>query len=100
MGILVLAVEYIQMQISLKISMGFPGGTSGKEPICQCRRHRFDPWVGKILWSRKRQSALAFLPGKSHGQKNLKKKKKEKKIPWTEEPGRLRSMGPQRVGHE
>ena len=24
---------------------------SGKEPICQCRRckkHRFDPWVGKI----------------------------------------------------
>ena len=22
------------------------------------------------------------------------------KIPWTEEPGRLRSMGPQRVGHD
>ena len=22
------------------------------------------------------------------------------KIPWTEEPGRLRSMGSQRVGHE
>ena len=21
------------------------------------------------------------------------------KIPWTEEPGRLQSMGPQRVGH-
>ena len=20
--------------------MGFPGGTSGKEPSCQCRRHR------------------------------------------------------------
>ena len=31
--------------------MGFPGGASGKEPICQCKRHkrcRFDPWVGKI----------------------------------------------------
>ena len=30
---------------------GFPGGTSGKEPTCQCRRHKrcgFDPWVGKI----------------------------------------------------
>ena len=30
-------------------SMGFLGGTSGKEPACQCRRHkrgRFDPWVG------------------------------------------------------
>ena len=21
---------------------------SGKESLCQCRRHRFDPWVGKI----------------------------------------------------
>ena len=31
--------------------MGFPGGASGKEPVCQCRRHKrlgFDPWVGKI----------------------------------------------------
>ena len=30
--------------------MGFPGGSSGKEPICQYRRHkrlRLDPWVGK-----------------------------------------------------
>ena len=30
---------------------GFPGGTGGKEPTCQCRRHkrhRFHPWVGKI----------------------------------------------------
>ena len=27
-----------------------PGGTSGKEPSCQCRRHkrhRFHPWVRK-----------------------------------------------------
>ena len=35
--------------------MGFPGGTSGKEPTCQgrrCKRHRFDPWVGKIPWRR------------------------------------------------
>ena len=31
--------------------LGFPGGTSGKEIACQCRRHRrhgFDPWVEKI----------------------------------------------------
>ena len=30
---------------------GFPG----KEPACQCRRHkrhRFDPWVRKIPWRR------------------------------------------------
>ena len=33
--------------------MGFPGGTSGKEPACQCRRHKrwkFHLWVGKISW--------------------------------------------------
>ena len=33
------------------IYIGFPGGTSGKEPACQCRRIkrcRFDLWVGKI----------------------------------------------------
>ena len=34
-------------------------------------RHRFDPWVGKIPWSRKWQHAPVFLPGKSHGQKSL-----------------------------
>ena len=34
---------------------GFPGGTSGHEPTCQCRRPkrlRFDPWVWKIPWRR------------------------------------------------
>ena len=33
------------------ISRGFPSGTSGKAPACQCGRHeklKFDPWVGKI----------------------------------------------------
>ena len=35
---------------------GFPGNTSGKEPTCQCRRHKrhgFNPWDGKIPWRRK-----------------------------------------------
>ena len=30
--------------------LGFPGGTSGKEPACQCRRRKrcgFDLWVGR-----------------------------------------------------
>ena len=31
----------------------------------------FDPWVRKILWSRKWQPTLVFLPGKSCGQRNL-----------------------------
>ena len=34
---------------------GFPGGSSGKEPTCQCRRykrHGLDPWVRRIPWRR------------------------------------------------
>ena len=52
----------------------FPGGTSGKEPICQCRRCKrpwFEPWVGKILWRRKWKPTLVFLTGKSHGWRSL-----------------------------
>ena len=36
-----------------------------------CKRHVFDPWVGKIPWSRKWQPAPVFLPGESHGQRSL-----------------------------
>ena len=49
----------------------FLGGASGEESTCQCRRHRFDPWVRKIPWSRKWQPTLIFLPGKSHEQWSL-----------------------------
>ena len=54
--------------------LGFPGGTSGKEPTCQYRRHKtlgFDPWVGKIPWRKARTPTLVFLPGESHRQKSL-----------------------------
>ena len=55
-------------------NLGFPGGTSGKEPACQCRtckRRRFDSWVGKIARRRAWQSTPIFLPGESHGQRSL-----------------------------
>ena len=42
----------------------FPGGTSGKEPTCQCRRHMrqgFDPWVRKIPWRRAWQPTPVVL---------------------------------------
>ena len=71
--------------IHLYVYIGFPGGASGKEPICQCRRHKrreFDPWVGKIPW---------------HGNP-LQHSRLEN--PWTEEPGGLESMGCQRGGHD
>ena len=53
---------------------GFPGGASGKEPACQCRRHKrrgFDPLVEKMPWRRKWHPAPVFLPGESHGQRIL-----------------------------
>ena len=43
----------------------------------------FDPWVGKIPWKKKWQPTSVFFP---------------EKIPWTEEPGRLQSMGVTKSG--
>ena len=51
-----------------------PWWLSVKEHTCQCRRCRFNPWVRKIPWRRKRrkwQPTPVFLPGKFHGQKSL-----------------------------
>ena len=49
-------------------SMGFPGGSDGKESAWD---PGFDPWVGKIPWTRKQQPTLVFLTGKSHEQRSL-----------------------------
>ena len=73
---------------SLNHSLGFPGGTTGKESACQCRRckrFRFDPWVGKMPWNRKWQTHSRILAWS---------------IPWAERPGRAQSMGSQRVRHD
>ena len=54
--------------------LGLPRGHSNKESACLCRRHRrhgFDHWVRKIPWRRKWWPSPIFLPGKSHGQRNL-----------------------------
>ena len=32
------------------ISRGLPWWLSGKEPTCQCTRHRFNSWIWKIPW--------------------------------------------------
>ena len=53
---------------------GFPGGASGTEPACQCRRPkrcRFEPWVRKIPCMRAWQPTPAVLPGEFHGQRSL-----------------------------
>ena len=53
---------------------GFPGSSSGKEPACQCRRHKrhgFNPWVRKVPWNRAWHPTPVFLPGESHGRRSL-----------------------------
>ena len=60
-----------------------PGGLVVKK----CRRFAFDPWIGKILWRREWLPILACSIFAW-------------RIPWTEEPSRLYSMGSQRVGHD
>ena len=82
--------SFLDMELScfflvFTANMDLPWWLSGKEPICQCKRHRrhgFDPWVRKMPQRRACQPTPVFLPGKS---------------PWTEEPNGLQSMGLQRV---
>ena len=135
---------------SFQRMLGFPGGTGGKQPICQCRRHGrrgFSSLVRMICGRRAWQPTPVFLPGESHGQRNLAAKvhtvtKTQKylgfpggsdgkesawmqetgvwsldwedtmwkemathpstlpwRIPWTEEPGSLLSMGSPTFGN-
>ena len=47
---------------------------NGEESACRCRRckrHGSDPWVRKIPWRRKRESAPLFLPREFHAQGSL-----------------------------
>ena len=64
---------------------GLPWWLRQKRICLQCGRPGFNPRVRKIPWRRAWQHSPIFLPGES---------------PWTEEPGRLQSLGSQRVGHD
>ena len=68
------SIAAFQQNLFGKSIGGFPGGISGKEPACQCRRYKrcgLDPWVGKIPQRMKCQPTPVFLPGESHGQWSL-----------------------------
>ena len=74
-GVLVLASP-LMSSVCPSLSGGFPGGTSGKEASCLCRRRtrrEFNPWVGQEDPGEKKManhsSILAW------------------RIPQTEEPG-------------
>ena len=64
---------------------GLPKRLNGKESTCQCRRQEM--WVRSLHMEDPLEEEMAthFLP---------------RKIPWTEEPGGLQSMGLQRVRYD
>ena len=74
-------------QLGIIKHFSVPGGASSKERTCQCRRYEMRVqslgWVDSLEKGRTTHSdVLAW------------------KIPWTEEPGQLQSMGSQRLGHD
>ena len=86
-------------------SMGFPGGTSGKEPACQHRKPKrlgFNPWMGRSPGGRAWQPTPVFSPGESHGERSLVGYSSifAWRIPWREEPGGLQSIGSHTIGHD
>ena len=66
--------------------VGLPRWLTGRESTWQCRKHRrcnYDLWGRKIPRRRNPATHSSILAWK---------------IPWTEEPGRLQSIGLKRVG--
>ena len=49
-------------------SQGLSRWLGGKESICECKRCKFSPWMGKTLWRRKWLHTPVFLLGEFHGQ--------------------------------
>ena len=65
--------------------MGFPGDSVVKKSTCQCRRCGLDPWIWEDPLEKEMTTHFSILAWR---------------IRWTEEPGRLYSMGSQKVGHD
>ena len=65
---------------------GFPGGTNGQEHACQCSRHKKRVWSlgGEDPLEEEITTHSSILAGK---------------IPRTEQPAELQSIGSQRFGH-
>ena len=68
----------------LLLSLGFPGGASGKELACQ--RRRCETWVRSLGWEDPLEEGMATNSSILVW-----------RIPWTEEPGGLQSVGLQRI---
>ena len=72
------------LQFHPSILWGFPAGASVKEPACQCRLDIRDAgWKDPLEEAKTTHSSILAW-----------------RSPWTEEPGRLQSVGLHRVGQD
>ena len=71
----------------ISCTLGFPGGASGKEPDCQCRKR--ETWVQSLGQEDPPEEGMA-----THSSILAWR------IPQTEKPGGLQSTESQRVGHD
>ena len=51
--------------------MGLPWWLRWERLCLQCGKPGFGPWIRKIPWRRAWQPTPVFLPGESHGQRDL-----------------------------
>ena len=122
-------IHWRRDRLPTSVFLGFPCGSAGRESICnaghlQCRRPQFDSWVRKIHWRRDRLPTSVFLgfPCGSAGKEcacnaedlgsnprlgdfleegiAMPSSILAWRIPWTEEPGGLQSIGSKRVRHD
>ena len=70
LSLLTLCSLEFSLTLTSKFS-GHPWWLPSKESTFHCRRHGFNPRVGKIPWTRAQQPTPIFLPGESHGQRSL-----------------------------
>ena len=77
-------ILFVPIRLCLSLKMGFPGGSADKESACS---------AGVLVWS---------LGWENHLEKGMATHSNilAWRLPWTEEPGGLQSMGSQRIRHD
>ena len=77
--------KVMSLLFNMLFRLVFAGGSGGKSVCLQCGRPGFDPCVRKGPLEKEMATHYSTLA---------------RKIPWTEELGRLQSMGSQRVRYD
>ena len=76
---------YLDIRMKMKSKKGFPGGASGKEPVCQKERMWVHSLCGEDPLEKEIATPSSILAWR---------------IPWTEQPGELQSLELQKVKHD